>query len=48
MPILDSAGAFRVDEIRIGSTFASVTPASEPTTLALLVAGALGLAAHRR
>lgn len=36
------------DELRIGTTFASVTPVPEPSSLALIVLGAINLLARRR
>jgi hypothetical protein len=49
-----STGAFSIDEIRVGTTFADVVPAAvpEPSSLAMVVLGGLGLAgaslaAHR-
>jgi streptogramin lyase len=44
-------GAFNYDEIRVGTTYADVTPIPEPSTLALLGVGAislLGYALRRR
>ncbi len=38
--VVYSTGAFSLDEIRIGETFADVTPIPEPATLLLLAAGA--------
>ncbi len=41
-----STGAFSLDEIRVGNTYASVTPVPEPTTLTLAALALLGLLAH--
>lgn len=38
-----SSGAMRIDELRVGATFADVTPVPEPGALGLLLAGALAL-----
>jgi hypothetical protein len=38
-----STGAMRIDEIRIGETFADVTPIPEPSTFALLATATLGV-----
>jgi hypothetical protein len=43
-----STGAFSIDEIRVGETFADVTPTPEPASLALLGLGALALPFVRR
>ena len=44
----NSPGSAIVDEFRVGSTFASVTPVPEPTTLALLGLGGLAMLRRRR
>jgi hypothetical protein len=41
-------GSGAVDELRIGTTFADVSPVPEPSTVGLLAIGALGLARRRR
>jgi hypothetical protein len=43
-----STGAMRIDELRVGETFADVTPIPEPGALGLLVASALALPLRRR
>lgn len=43
---INNAGNWTTDEIRVGSTFASVTPAPLPATLALLLAGLAPLRAR--
>jgi hypothetical protein len=43
---INNAGGWTTDEIRLGSTFASVAPAPEPAALALFAGGALILAAR--
>jgi len=40
--------AIVVDEIRVATTWAEVTPVPEPATMALLAAGLLGVARKRR
>lgn len=46
---LTASGAFSVDEIRIGDTFADVTPVPEPTTVgAIALVGAAALLRRRR
>jgi hypothetical protein len=44
---IDSGGAFSVDEIRIGSSFADVSPVPEPSSCALLTGGLIVLARRR-
>jgi len=41
-----SSGNMNVDEIRIGTTYASVTPTPEPGTITLLVIGLISLVAY--
>ena len=43
-----SGGAFSIDEIRIGNTFADVTPVPEPTTAALMLASVALLSALKK
>ena len=45
---LYSTGAFSMDELRIGHTFADVTPVPEPGVISLLLASALALTRRRR
>lgn len=45
---INNAGNWTTDEIRIGATFASVTPAPAPGALPLLVAGLAALSIRRR
>ena len=44
----NAAGTVRFDEIRIGTTWADVSPGPEPSAAALLLTGAVGLLARRR
>lgn len=44
---LYSTGAYSLDEIRVGQTFADVTPTPEPTTAMLLALGAAALGRRR-
>ena len=45
---LYSTGAFSMDELRIGHTFADVTPVPEPGAVSLLLASTLALTRRRR
>jgi hypothetical protein len=45
---IDGSGAFCIDEIRIGETYADVVPIPEPATLAVLALGGLAMIRRRR
>jgi hypothetical protein len=45
---LEAGTGWQFDEVRIGTSFASVAPVPEPSTLVLLGLGATGLLACRR